>query len=96
MTPSPCLPARSLRGWTRRPASSSGTRSSRATRSRRGSSAPGEINEPALSPDGSSLVYATWDDGLGNGGNQRVFEIDTGADLHEAQRVIETNMSMGW
>ena len=26
----------------------------------------------------------------------RLYMLDTGADLHEAQRVIETNMSMGW
>ncbi len=26
----------------------------------------------------------------------RLYMIDTGVDLHEAQRVIETNMSMGW
>ena len=35
MTPSPCSLAGSSRGWTRRPASSSGTPSSRETRSRR-------------------------------------------------------------
>ena len=26
----------------------------------------------------------------------RLYMLDTGADLHEAQRAIETNMSMGW
>lgn len=26
----------------------------------------------------------------------RLFMLDTGADLHEAQRAIETNMSLGW
>jgi len=26
----------------------------------------------------------------------RLYMLDTGADLHEAQRVIESNMSMGW
>ena len=26
----------------------------------------------------------------------RLYMLDTGADLHEAQRVIETNMSLGW
>lgn len=26
----------------------------------------------------------------------RLYMLDTGADLHEAQRVIETNMAMGW
>jgi len=26
----------------------------------------------------------------------RLFMQDTGADLHEAQRMIETNMSLGW
>ena len=40
-TPSRSSSTLPLRGWTRRPASSSGTRSSRATRSRNRSSAPG-------------------------------------------------------
>jgi hypothetical protein len=26
----------------------------------------------------------------------RLYMLDTGADLHEAQRAIETNMSLGW
>lgn len=26
----------------------------------------------------------------------RLYMLDTGVDLHEAQRVIETNMSLGW
>ena len=26
----------------------------------------------------------------------RLYMLETGADLHEAQRVIETNMTMGW
>jgi hypothetical protein len=26
----------------------------------------------------------------------RLYMLDTGADLHEAQRMIETNMSLGW
>jgi len=26
----------------------------------------------------------------------RLYMMDTGADLHEAQRAIETNMSLGW
>jgi hypothetical protein len=26
----------------------------------------------------------------------RLYMLDTGSDLHEAQRVIETNMSLGW
>lgn len=26
----------------------------------------------------------------------RLFMLDTGADLHDAQRAIETNMSLGW
>lgn len=26
----------------------------------------------------------------------RLFMLDTGSDLHEAQRAIETNMSLGW
>ena len=26
----------------------------------------------------------------------RLFMLDTGVDLHEAQRAIETNMSLGW
>ena len=26
----------------------------------------------------------------------RLYMLDTGSDLHEAQRVIETNMAMGW
>jgi hypothetical protein len=26
----------------------------------------------------------------------RLYMLDTGADLHEAQKVIETNMSLGW
>ncbi|MEZ5949455.1 MAG: DUF6793 family protein [Planctomycetaceae bacterium] len=26
----------------------------------------------------------------------RLYMIDTGADLHEAQRAIEANMSLGW
>lgn len=26
----------------------------------------------------------------------RLFMLDTGTDLHEAQRAIETNMSLGW
>lgn len=26
----------------------------------------------------------------------RLFRMETGADLHEAQRAIETNMSLGW
>lgn len=26
----------------------------------------------------------------------RLYMLDTGVDLHEAQKVIETNMSMGW
>ncbi|MEZ6127815.1 MAG: DUF6793 family protein [Planctomycetaceae bacterium] len=26
----------------------------------------------------------------------RLYMLETGADLHEAQRAIETNMSMGW
>ena len=26
----------------------------------------------------------------------RLYMLDTGVDLHEAQRVIETNMAMGW
>lgn len=26
----------------------------------------------------------------------RLYRMETGADLHEAQRVIETNMSLGW
>ena len=47
MTPSPSSPAGSSRGWTRRPASSSGTPSSRETRSRRDSSAPGGTCPPS-------------------------------------------------
>ena len=43
MTPSRRSSTLPSRGWTRLPASSSGTRSSRATRSRRLSSAPGAI-----------------------------------------------------
>ena len=41
---------------------------------------PFAINEPALSPDGNRFVYATWDDGLGTGGNLHVFDLDTGED----------------
>ena len=26
----------------------------------------------------------------------RLYRLDTGADLHEAQKAIETNMSLGW
>ena len=26
----------------------------------------------------------------------RLYMLDTGVDLHEAQRAIETNMSLGW
>ena len=26
----------------------------------------------------------------------RLYMLDTGSDLHEAQRAIETNMSLGW
>lgn len=26
----------------------------------------------------------------------RLYMLDTGSDLHEAQRIIETNMSIGW
>ena len=44
MTPSPSSSNALSRGWTRRPASSSGTRSSRATRSRTPCSAPGGIS----------------------------------------------------
>ena len=38
------------------------------------------INEPQLSPDGNRVVYATWDDGLGTGGNLHVFDLDTRKD----------------
>ena len=51
MTPSPSSSTRRSRGWTRRPASSSGTRSSRATRSRRRSSAPGATCPGFAIPD---------------------------------------------
>ena len=54
MTPSPCLPAMPSRGWTGPPASSSGTRSSRATRSRRRSSEPGATFRCCATPTGST------------------------------------------
>jgi Tol biopolymer transport system component len=41
---------------------------------------PFAINQPALSPDGSQLVYSTWDDGLGTGGNLHVLDLDTAVD----------------
>ncbi len=39
------------------------------------------INEPQLSPDGNRFVYATWEDGLGTGGNLHVFDLDTREDV---------------
>ena len=51
MTPSPSSSTLRLRGWTRRPGSSSGTRSSRATRSRRRSSGPGGTCRGLRDPD---------------------------------------------
>lgn len=38
------------------------------------------INAPALTPDGTRLVYATWEDGLGTGGNLRLLDLGTRED----------------
>jgi dipeptidyl aminopeptidase/acylaminoacyl peptidase len=38
------------------------------------------INDPVFSPDGSSLVYATWADGVGLQGRIHVVDIDSGVD----------------
>jgi Tol biopolymer transport system component len=41
---------------------------------------PHALNWISLSPDGSELVYATWEDGLNVGMNLRVLDLDTGED----------------
>ena len=41
---------------------------------------PSAINEPALSPDGSKLAYATWDSGDGRGERIHVVDIDSHVD----------------
>jgi Tol biopolymer transport system component len=38
------------------------------------------INEPALSPDGTKFVYATWQDGAGSGANLHVVDLASGID----------------
>ena len=39
------------------------------------------INDPTLSPDGSKLAYATWEDGKGTGERIHVLEVDSGNDV---------------
>jgi dipeptidyl aminopeptidase/acylaminoacyl peptidase len=42
--------------------------------------APGAINDPQFSSDGSKLAYATWGTGDGSGERIHVLDIDTGSD----------------
>jgi len=60
---------------------------------RRLPASPAALNRLALSPDGSKLVYATWQDGLGIGMNLRVLDLDTNED-----RLItaQGNEAYGW
>jgi hypothetical protein len=51
----------------------------------KGSSEPCDIARDCLSRARGDKVHAI-----------RLFMLDTGVDLHEAQRAIETNMSLGW
>lgn len=53
---------------------------------------PYAINTPSLSPDGTRPTYATWEDGLGTGGNLRVLEIDTGKDSLATSNGNETHL----
>ena len=38
------------------------------------------INAPALSPDGTKITYATWNDGVGSGANLHVMDLVSGTD----------------
>lgn len=51
----------------------------------RGAVEPNDVARDCLSRAQGDKVHAI-----------RLYMLDTGADLHEAQRVIETNMSIGW
>lgn len=51
----------------------------------KGSGEPCDVARDCLSRARGDKVHAI-----------RLFMLDTGADLHEAQRAIETNMSLGW
>jgi hypothetical protein len=46
---------------------------------------PSEVARDCLSRAGGDKLHAI-----------RLYLLDTGVDLHEAQRAIETNMSLGW
>ncbi len=50
-----------------------------------GTSEPNDIARDCLSRAKGDKLHAI-----------RLFMLDTGVDLHEAQRAIETNMSLGW
>jgi Tol biopolymer transport system component len=52
---------------------------------------PAAINEASLSPDGSLLAYATWEDGPGLQGRIHVVDIDSGRD-----RLLTRDLSDGY
>jgi hypothetical protein len=51
----------------------------------KGTAEPSDIARDCLARSQGDKVHAI-----------RLFMLDTGCDLHDAQRAIETNMSMGW
>jgi hypothetical protein len=51
----------------------------------KGTSQPNDVARDCLSRAKGDKVHAI-----------RLYMLDTGVDLHEAQRAIETNMSLGW
>jgi hypothetical protein len=51
----------------------------------KGTTEPNDVARDCLSRAKGDKVHAI-----------RLYMLDTGADLHEAQRHIETNMSLGW
>lgn len=59
------------------------------------------ISKALLGLDGTTEPCDTARECLSRAGGDklhaiRLYMLDTGSDLHDAQRVIETNMSLGW